>query len=226
MPDLAASLAMTAALCTYEGAVYATGVATSLDSGEIQYCEYHLPSVNNSRRVLYYSASGHKIAEKYVTGIDNTRPQFQQHDIRQGEERQISLQGQRLKLAYRKNATAPWQFSLISARDVDVADAGFDVFVREQWAHLAAGRTVQFQFASPLHGRSIKLRARKIPCRESDTPSLCLKVDLAQPLLRIFVGDLYLVYDKASRRLRLFEGVVNLLSDSGISQRLTIHYSY
>lgn len=212
--------------CGYDGEVFATGQARDPQSGRLIYCEYHLPAKGAQRRVLYYSPSGHRIAEKQLNGVNSTVPGVVQRDYRHGEERIVNPRGGQVELRYRKNSNSAWDTALISSARVEVADAGFDNFVRDNWGRLAGGETVSFEFASPVHGRSVRLRARQITCRQPGQNSLCLQVDLAQPLLRMFAGDLYLVYDRPTRRLTLFEGVVNLLDHRADSQRLQIRYRY
>ena len=212
--------------CGYDGEVFATGMARDPQSGRLVYCEYHLPEEGSQRRVLYYSPAGHRIAEKELMGVNSTVPGVAQQDYRHGEERIVNPSGGQLELRYRKNANSDWEIEQLSAAEAEVADAGFDNFVRDNWKLLAGGETVSFAFASPVHGRSVRLRAQQIACRQPGEDNLCLQVDLAQPLLRMFAGDLYLVYDRLTRRLSLFEGVVNLLNDGADSQRLQIRYRY
>lgn len=223
---LSAISANAAANCEYDGEVFAVGEARDPKSGRLVYCEYHLPVKGTQRRVLYYSPAGHRIAEKQLSGVNSTLPGVVQQDYRHGEQRIVNPAGEQVELRYREKTNSDWEIALLPAAEVEVADAGFDVFVRDKWRQLADGQTVSFTFASPVHGRSVRLRARQVACRQPDDASLCLQVDLAQPLLRMFAGNLYLVYDRPTRRLTLFEGVVNLLDNRAESQRLQIFYRY
>ena len=223
---LSATSSNAVANCDYDGEVFATGEARDPRSGRLVYCEYHLPENGSERRVLYYSPAGHRIAEKELNGLNSTVPGVSQQDYRHGEERSVNPSGGQVQLRYRKSANSDWQIAHLPTAEVEVADAGFDKFVRDNWKQLAGGQTVSFTFASPLHGRSVRLRAQQVACRQPGNDSLCLQVDLAQPLLRMFAGDLYLVYQRPTRRLSLFEGVVNLLDDGADSQRLQIRYRY
>lgn len=213
------------ASCGYDGKVFATGLARDPKSGRLVYCEYHLPAKGTQRRVLYYSPAGHRIAEKQLSAVNSTVPGVAQQDYRHGEQRIVNPGSGRVELRYRKNANSDWDVAQLSTAEVDVADAGFDTFVRRNWNSLSAGQTVTFGFASPVHGRSIPLRARQVSCT-GGSGKLCLQVDLDQAFLRMFAGNLYLEYDRDSRRLLLFDGVTNLRDAQGGSQRLRIDYSY
>lgn len=211
--------------CGYEGDVFATGLATDPRSGRLVYCEYHLPAQGSQRSVLYYSPEGYRIAEKRLSGVDSTVPAVVQQDYRHGEERIVQPRGGQVSLRYREDANSQWETAILSAGEVDVADAGFDTVVRNNWRRLASGQAVTFDFASPVHGRAIGLRARQVNC-SGTADKLCLRVDLNQPILRMFAGELYLEYDRDSRRLELFDGVTNVLDSRGNSQRLRIGYEY
>ncbi|WP_237065292.1 hypothetical protein [Microbulbifer guangxiensis] len=215
------------ASCGYEGEAFAVGQARNPGSGALVYCEYHLPAQGNERRVLYYTPQGHRIAEKRLSGVNSTVPGVVQQDYRHGEQRIVQPRGGQVELRYRDAANSGWEVETLPTAVVDVADAGFDTFVRNNWSQLSAAQTVSFAFASPLHGRAIPLRARQVGCAGGgQAQKLCLRVELDQALLRMFAGDLYLEYDRGSRRLLLFDGVTNLLDAQADSQRLRIDYRY
>ncbi|WP_323844589.1 hypothetical protein [Microbulbifer magnicolonia] len=229
---LAAAALNTVALCGYEGEAQVVGLARDPRTGKLAYCEYYLPTENDRTRVLYYSPAGYRIAEKtlFTRGADlprnNPKPEMLQRDHRLGEERAVRRRGNRWELRYRASGSADWESALVGQSDIDVIDAGFDAFVRQNWRELLSGRRLDFNFASPVHGRVIGLRARKVDCRGEAARDICFSVDLAQPLLRLFAGDLYLEYGADTRRLQFFEGVVNLLDGRGQNQRLQIDYRY
>ncbi|WOX05827.1 hypothetical protein [Microbulbifer pacificus] len=219
-----------------------TGVAqtthsTSGSSGELRYCEYFLVDDSGNVRVLYYDPVGQKIAEKRLSLPQDSssnsmagevRPEVIQEDFRRGEIREVSREGDNWRIRYRNSAQGRWQDSVVPDVNVDVVDAGFDAFVREHWGRLTSGETVEFDFVSPVHGQSVRLRARAVVCDGSMTASdhVCLNVDLAQPWLRWLAGDLLLTYSSRDRRLQYFRGIVNLHDERGKAQKLSIRYFY
>ncbi|WP_346836614.1 hypothetical protein [Microbulbifer sp. SAOS-129_SWC] len=240
MFSLIVAAALSGSTCGYDGPAQVIGRAYAPESKSLVYCELFLPTEGDKTTVLYYSAQGQRIAKKVLYGpaghgsAGTPLPQVVQRDFRSGEQREVRRQGDAWLLRYRASGTANWEQELLAARKVDVIDAGFDAYVRAHWQQLEAGQSLTFQFASPPHGRTIKLRAHRVACASGTTPSrsepatppLCLRVDLAQALLRLFAGKLSLVYDTKTRRLLQFQGVVNLLDARGKTQRLHLFYEY
>ncbi|WP_237056951.1 hypothetical protein [Microbulbifer sediminum] len=233
MLSLLAAMAVNAAAhCGYQGEVQAIGLAREPGRDQLVYCEYYLPTRNNRTRVLYYNPRGHRIAEKSLVTRpgeeprNTPRPEVIQRDYRHGEERIVRRRDGQWEMRYRESRDSGWETESVDGNDIDVIDAGFDPFVRNNWDRLSAGESVEFKFASPLHGRAVTLRARKAECQGEAQGNLCLRIDLAQALLRMFAGHLYLVYGADQRQLQRFEGIVNLLDDRGESQRLRIDYFY
>lgn len=198
----------------------------------MQYCEYYTSQDDDKVTVFYYAPEGDLIVEKTLKERDGTSgsrsalPNVTQIDRRHGEVREVQWQDGQWMIRYRANNDQAWKVSLRDARSVDVIDAGFDIYVRDHWDVLISGETLNFNFASPLHGRSIKLRAREVSCSQSGSEDTCIRVDVAQPLVRLFVEDLNLTYNTVSRRLKSFKGIVNILDAQAHSQQLEIFYQY
>lgn len=232
MLELLAALAVAAAGCGYQGPATAWGLAFDPHSQSLEYCEYYLPSAQNRIRVLYFTADGQRFAEKTLLDHSGksrggtTVPEVVQRDFRHGEIREVRRERGQWLMRYRKSTHTDWKTARYGLAGIDVVDAGFDVYVREHWSVLVRGDTLAFKFASPLHGRAIRLRARKLTCKNARPEAVCIRVDVAQPLLRLFAGNLDLVYDGASRNLLWFEGVVNILDSEARTQRLRIYYQY
>ncbi|MBB5210226.1 hypothetical protein [Microbulbifer hydrolyticus] len=241
---LAASLAVDGcnAPDTVESAATVVGRASGVEEPDVRYCEYFLPRAAGEVRVVYYTPGqpqANKIAEKHITGdagrsglLQDTRPQISQEDFRSGEVREATRVADGWRLRYRANRNAEYRDKVFSDGQLDVIDAGFDALVRRHWSVLKAGEELQFQFASPVHGRTIGLRAAATPCQNPEA-DLCIRVDLAQAILRwIAGGDIYLEYaesadqGQAEPKLMRFVGVTNLLDRSGDPQRLNLEYFY
>lgn len=211
--------------------------ASESDPAALRYCEYFLVDDAGKVRVLYYDPRGQKIAEKHLSSpvanspeapVEEARPSVLQEDFRLGEIREITRVGNSWRMRYRKNLQDKVREVTVPDAKVDVIDAGFDPFVRRHWELLVSGGNVEFNFASPLHGQVIRLRARVVACgaRVAAAGHLCLTVEPANALLRWLAGDLFLAYSSDNRRLRYFSGVVNLQDTSGTVQKLSIRYSY
>lgn len=105
-----------------------------------------------------------------------------------------------------------------------VVDAGFDNFVRLQWRDLSNGEDVKFPFRIVDREKPIKMRASREDRCESG--KLCLEIRLDSWLLGNLVDPILLTYDENSQRLLRFQGISNLKSDAGRSQKVDIRYRY
>ncbi|AWF80984.1 hypothetical protein BTJ40_09260 [Microbulbifer sp. A4B17] len=232
MLEFIAMSAIAGTNCHYQGPYLVKGLAYDPVDRQLQYCEYYTSKENDEIIVFYYSPEGDLIAEKTLQERDGAAasrsalPNVTQVDRRHGEVREVLWQDSQWKMRYRANEDKDWKVSLRDARSIDVIDAGFDTYVRDHWGSLASGETLNFNFASPMHGRSIKLRARMVSCNREASEDTCIRVDVAQPLIRLFVKDLNLTYDTASRRLKSFKGIVNILDSQANSQQLEVFYQY
>lgn len=218
------------------------GRAQEAQSEAVRYCEYFLPQESGKIRVVYYTPEGRegqKIAEKWISGdvastgvLQTSVPEVLQEDFRHGELRQVTQSDAGWQLRYRRDHRSKFDDASFRLDELEVIDAGFDPYVRKHWNQLVAGETVQFRFASPVHGRAIKLRARAVSCAAAGA-DLCLQVELAQAFLRwIAGGEIYLEYSRSPEakpgvpRLTRFNGVSNLLDDAGEPQQVQIDYFY
>lgn len=213
-------------------------IGEATDSGKLRYCELH-SVIDNSKQTVAYWVSEKFIAIKYIDySTSRLSPNVVQKDFRSGEFRAVELAGDQLKLGYTqgKNRQRDIAFDetfksenekLIDSENSQVIDAGFDNYVRTQWNALLSGATVEFYFASPVHLRNIRLRARldKAICGDAANEDFCFVVEPANGLLRLFAGELMLKYD-ASQRLVEFRGVSNIVTEEGESQKLDIRYRY
>lgn len=249
------ALSLSVTGCTAPAAVESQaqviGRARTVAGQSTQYCEYFIRE-QDRWRVLYFSSNGKKIAEKILRSAagraaleTESRPTVVQEDFRHGELREATKSADGWLLGYRPTFDGKLQEKRVPARKVDVVDAGFDAFVRKNYTALVAGESIDFGFASPLHGRVIGLRARSVAC-ESGSQSLCVDVELASGFLRWLAGaKIYLEYQgpatvkqaeggsegaspaqETKPRLARFVGTVNLLNDEGDSQVLDIEYFY
>lgn len=179
------------------------GEARDPDTGDTIYLEHYYCSDNGlSCSVFYLRPNEELIASKELDYSTNPRaPALTFRDFRL--DRQIT----------------------IDQPDTDaVVDAGFDNFVRLQWQDLAEGEEVKFPFRIVGRDDPIRMRASK-DARCADG-RLCLQIRLDSWLLGSLVDPIQLEYDAASQRLLRFEGISNLKSDEGRSQKVEIRYRY
>lgn len=208
---------------------WTVGVARGAQ-GQVLYCEFHWKSEDGTQgRVIYKNPQGKTIVEKdLIWRADAARPHVKQFDLRSGE--LIEVQGgDSWLLRYQKKHAAPSEEVRLSDNQVGVVDAGFDHKIRQHWDALLRGEKRVVNFAAPALQRSVALRILREDASRcahaGDSDNHCFWVEANNGLVRMFVDPLRLSYD-AERRLRVYEGVVNVRDDAGKKQTATIVYQY
>ena len=208
------------------------GVAVSRDEKEFLYCEYfYLDQSNNQAMVDYVDQQGNKFAKKIVKyENDQLRPDVTQEDFRIGELRKVWRNDKNFIVSYRKNSSKKKNIQNLEVNNVDIVDAGFDAYIRENWDALVKGESLSAGFASVPHLKTIALRLNAKKMSDCPEPSQkgeykCFWVNIDNMLLRLFTGKLRLVYNN-KKQLIIFEGIVNIKSEKGKNQNAEIRYDY
>ena len=183
--------------------------------------------------MIYIDSDGERFGYKDIepTRID-TAPNIYQEDTKRGKLLVGKLNGDNWDLKYREKTGEDLKEESKSASENDVLDAGFDIAVRKYWQKLADGDKFTIQFVSPLHLKKIKLRV--VPKSDSkcgsaaekvDNP-MCIWIEPANFFLRLFAGQIKLIYNVDTKQLMTFDGVVNFEGDDGKAYKAVISYSY
>jgi hypothetical protein len=216
--------------CQPSDKTFMTGVAQS-PTGNFLYCEQVEQTSEHSLRVSYLR-DNKAFAEKIIGYVSNPEtPSIQQKDFRSGELRQAKVTEQTIDLQYQPSAHKKNVSLSIPLKDVDVIDAGFDNFVRNNWKQLQAGKTLPVNFASMPHLKVLPLRITSQPSvkcaskTESLNESFCFLVEIDNAVLRLLLGNIKLTYDQ-QHRLVTFNGVVNIEDEKESTQTAKISYYY
>ena len=206
------------------------GVAQSLKNDRLMYCEWLVPDALSERSLLvYYTGSGGEVfAEKHLNFTQLEKPEFVQRDFRSGERREISKSAEGWQLIYQEDSDSKVKVTQQRDQDIDVIDAGFDNVIRANWNKLSQTETVEFDFASEVLQRTIELRVLEKSlkkCNAQEKEWRCFFVESSNPFLRMFTGELTLLYDE-KKRLRRFEGAVNIRDAKQKKQKARINYFY
>lgn len=218
-------LAAAAALLGLAGAVGRADAALSAEEGlarhpdndRLLYREAHLIRRDGERPVerlvLYRCPNGVAFARKRVDYRDSAlAPAFEMVDIR-GYREGLRREGGRVLLW---TGTAPAK-PLKPARATPplVADAGFDEFLRQRWAPLAAGQAQPLAFAVPAYGRSLALKVRSGGVHAQGSERLKRFELRLDGLLGAVAPSIRVEYDADDRRLRRFLGPTNIRDARG-----------
>jgi hypothetical protein len=207
------------------------GSAYDLKSDELLYQETHCVSADKlAREVVYEDAKGELIARKMVDYSSGaTTPSFVQHNLYSNELIEVALEQGAVTMAVvdaNSNETRKTVTEQPSQDLPVVIDAGFDVFVRENWDSLVAGESYEFQFPFADRSSLIELRIRRFGCSYSTQTDQCFRLELASWLLRMVVKPIELGYDPELRRLTRFRGLSNIGDENGNGLVVDIKYDY
>lgn len=205
------------------------GAAYDPDSQVHLYSEAHCSSGDAlAREVIYRGADNRLLAHKllnYQTGP--TTPSYVQRNVYAGESITVEVQQDGVAMMVTNSAGMSKAFTArVDANLPLVIDAGFDAFVRENWAKLVSGQSKRFQF--PFAGREslVNLRIRPAQCSYEAGTNQCFQLELDNWALRLIVDPIELGYDEGSRRLVRYRGLSNIGDGNGEGQVVDIRYRY
>jgi hypothetical protein len=203
----------------------ARGEARDIKTGQLLYIElHHRDGMDHS--VDYFLPDGKLI----VTNKQNFQysafvPTVEQTDLRDNEH--SGLQRKNNDWVLFNND----QREIIEHDDPLVASAGFDSFIRQNWAALSAGKYMDFDFAVPQSMAVAPLRLTPIDCKKADISrvaddALCLEVTPSSVFFSLFFDPIEVAYDRSSRRLLVYRGLTNLDDANGETYEAEIFYEY
>jgi hypothetical protein len=218
-------------LCPPSENTIIVGVAKDA-SNSFLYCEMlsqpeeHIIHIDYVRKGAVFATK-----ELIYSSPNSFAPSVDQKDFRNGEIRKAQVTPTLIDLEYKPNERKKTAKVTIAPKEADIIDAGFDNFIRANWDELQAGKAIQTHFGSILHQKVLSLRIKAQPeakCLDKNEVAekdFCYVVEIDNALLRLVLGNIKLVYDP-QRRLKKFNGVVNLVNDSESTQSASIFYYY
>jgi len=216
---LSSCLMMLSATCMADFEVrYEQGKDWNSDRTKVLYYESHWTTSENAvlknRTVLYRCADGTAFARKEINYARSTlAPEFSFNDVRFNYQEGLRWQKDRPELWFVRNGQR--QQKLLSNSDKLVADAGFDVFVKNQWSALSAARRQSLQFAVPSRLTSYAFNLQRInslPFNKEPAQSFKLSID---GWLGFVAPNIEITYSRNSKRLLRFKGLSNILNNQG-----------
>lgn len=209
------------------------GIAKHPTGGHLLYCEMHeIDKATHSHKVYYANAEKQIFAEKFLNYPENlSTPDSRQTDLRSGEYREVSREGEYWKIVYQENSKSAQRISHVPYADVNVVDAGFTQEIAKRWDAMNVGDQFSVNFAIPVFKDPIGFRIKLMPnehCRvvqDGARVARCYTADVDNFIVRAFFRGLTLAFDDQRRLLR-FEGAVNLRDDREKKQEAIIDYVY
>lgn len=213
-----------AALPAQAALTFEEGLARDPKSRALLYREHHLirraEGKPTERLVIYRCADGTPFARKRVDYRRSAQaPEFSFEDVRLGYREGLRRTGDS-DTVWVRDARGEDERSAVlddpAARLV--ADAGFDEFIRSNWAPLVSGQSVPLRFAVPSRLQTLGFKVdRQGPQTLGREPAETFRLKLGG-VLGWVAPHIDVAYGRDSRRLLRFEGLSNLRSDDGRSQ--------
>jgi hypothetical protein len=207
------------------------GEATGLQSGQSLYKEVHCGAVNELASDVYYQSSdGALIAHKTLDyGSGRSTPSFVQTYASNQEKVKVKLdQGSLMMSITARNgeeSNRQYQLSALGETPV-VIDAGFDVFIRNNWQKLMSGNIKYFQFPLVSRAQLISSRVKKSLCQYETNTDQCFALEPSNWLFRMLASPIELGYDSTLMRLNRYRGLSNINDDNGDGLVVDIKYQY
>ena len=196
------------------------GNAFEQGSGKMLYSESHfihfLDDKVQDRVVLYRCPNGRAFARKVLQIKGKPQmPEFELLDQRTGYREGLATRAGKLTVFYQSSAKKSEKSETLDATRVMVADAGFDEFVRSNWARLLEGKAVPLDFVVPSQLDYLGFKVKWL--RQSIVEGESAQVFKLAPsgLLGLLTSGLEVTYASADRSLREFEGISNIRDLSG-----------
>ncbi len=206
------------------------GEAFGLESSELLYSEIHCGIDDHASEVIYQQSDGTLIAHKlldYQSGA--ITPSFIQHNVQSEEKIEVRFDQLAVSMSVTTSGALEQEKRHPVSDNADkpvVIDAGFDGFIRTNWATLIAGDTLEFQF--PLASRSsmVSLRVKPSACSYESDSDQCFTLEPSNWLYRMLSAPIELGYDPKYMRLARYRGLSNINDETGKGLVVDIKYSY
>ncbi len=210
---------------------YTKGYAYDLKSDELLYTEAHEERYDGetlrSSVVTYQSADGKIIASKKIDfSADRFLPDFQLDDARNRYVEGGRKEANEMVLFVRTGANDALKEQRSAIPTPAVADAGFNLFIKDHWDQLLSGEAVNFNFAVPSRRTYYRFQARKIEGSEfNGRPAAVIKIGMANALIGLFADPIIVTYDLETRNLMEYRGMSNIRDANGSNYDARITYS-
>lgn len=198
-----------------------SGSAFDLDNEALVYTEVHYLALAGERvrerLVLYRCPNGAAFARKRVQDSPLPAvPQFELEDRRLNYSEGLKIDTDKVEVYVREPDETEVKREVLAKVPADlVADAGFDVLVRENWDSLVAGETVRFQFLVPSRLDYLGFKVSMIDQAQIDGKAARTFRLALGGVLGLVVSGIDVSYDATSRTILRFSGLSNVRDPEG-----------
>jgi hypothetical protein len=198
------------------------GTAYAAADNRVLYREEHFvfdDKGTRTRLVLYRCPSGAPFARKWVRNVGPAEvPDFDLVDARSGYREGVTGPLHAREVYTQANGESSKRWATLPDRADAVIDAGFDAYVYAHWNDLGARHHMAFVVPSRLGYVDLTITG---DTADAATRHIRLSLDAWYSFA---APSIDLTYDNADRRLARFEGISNIRTAEGGSQRVRIEF--
>jgi hypothetical protein len=180
---------------------------------------------------LFKDPQGRLMAER---DLDYTRfpykPDYVFKDLRNGYEEGSRVDGDVVRVYYRDSLKAAPKEKALKVPEPCVVNGGFNVFLKDHWKDLDAGKRIPFYMIIPARLDYYRFvaymdAARNLTDKEAaGRKSKVVVVEPQSALLRLVLTPIVITYDASNLRQIRYQGIVNVADAKGRSLRVRIDY--
>lgn len=221
-----------------EATPWAIGEVFSEDGETLLYREYLYAdhaSLDHPTRVHYKTPEGELFAEKSLEYRDPAAApmiEFEDHRLSTRLRTQMPEgNARRMQVAFQANESSRMRETELRLDESLIIDAGFDVYIRQNWEELTENRRLVADFLVPSRMNTVRVGLTETDtgdCRARHEDIYCFEVRPAG-ILRVaswFVDPIRVAYERDTRRLIMFDGPGNIPDEEGENRNVLIHYTY
>ncbi|MEZ5455571.1 MAG: hypothetical protein R3F04_05590 [Lysobacteraceae bacterium] len=203
------------------------GDATDLDSGEWRYRERHLVQFDpdlSQRLIIYECADGTAFARKWIDYRRSTlAPDFVLQDAARGTVEGAVLTASAAS-SFRFEPDNVERVHSLSPDEIQVVDAGFDVWIEQSWMELLEGGEQRVPLLIPSRGESYRFSVQAKTSAVLDHVEHTVVEARLASWIGFWLPKIEVTYRLHDRWLRRFEGPTNLRD--GDNQLLTVRIEF
>ena len=204
------------------------GYAYDKQTGRFLYSETHHEILRDGRpienTVVYRDDEGRVFAQKHIDfHKSQVMPDFQLVNTENGHVEGARGGETRLSIHFQKRSDSQVREASVEIPSNGIVDAGFDRFIEQNWAALAAGKVLEREFLIPSQLEFYTFEIAKISSRES--AEMAFRLQIKSLFLQMFVPSVRVYYDVQTRALLRYEGISNIRNNAGENFDVRIEFA-
>jgi hypothetical protein len=205
------------------------GNAFELSSGKMLYKETHYILTREGqvreRVVLYRCPNNAAFGRKLLRLPSNPLlPDFSFNDARTGHQEGMQEKAGKREISFRLASKKSLKSESIKETAAMVADAGFDEFIRKNWAALKSGKSVPLDFVVPSQLDYLGFKVKFLRTVTLDNKAASVFKLAPSGFLSLFTSGIDVTYLDEDKSLRQFAGLSNIRDLSGENYEVKIDF--